>query len=118
MATVTQIQKGFAAFVDNYVAGAYTGIEKAIVLGASTLLAANFPNIVKEYANHPMVAALGIYNRETGFVDMDALYNAFVPHMGTEKLPIALPQMGSINLGTIKIGKEEIDALMRCIKEA
>ena len=113
MATVTQIQKGFAAFVDNYVAGAYTGIEKAIVLGASTLLAANFPNIVKEYSNHPMVAALGIYNRETGFVDMDALYNAFVPHMGADKFPVTIPK-----IGTIKLGKQEIDILCRYIKEA
>lgn len=118
MATIAQVQKGFAVFVNNYVAGAYTGIEKAILLGASALITANFPNIVKEYGQHPMVSVLGIYNADTGFVDMDALYNAFVPHMGTEKIPIELPNMGKINMGTIKIGKEEIDALMRCIREA
>ena len=118
MATVAQVQKGFAAFVDRYVAGAYTGVEKAIVLGASTLLAANFPNIVKAYGGHPMVNALGIYDAETGAVNIEAVYNAIVPHMGSDKIPITLPSMGSINLGTIKLGKEEIDALMRCIKEA
>lgn len=118
MATIPQIQKGFAAFVDNHVAGAYTGIDRAIVLGAATLLAANFPNVVKMYGNHPVVTALGVYNSEGGSVDIDALYNAFVPHMGAEKIPITIPKMGSINLGTIKLGKEEIDALVRYIKEA
>jgi hypothetical protein len=118
MATVAQVQKGFAAFVDRYVAGAYTGVEKAIVMGATTLLAANFPNIVKEYAGHPMVNALGLYNAETGAVNIEALYNAIAPNLGADKIPITLPKMGSINLGTIKIGKEEIEELMRCIKEA
>lgn len=59
-----------------------------------------------------------MYNAEAGFIDIDALYNAFVPHMGAEKIPITLPKIGSINLGTIKLGKEEIDALVRYIKEA
>lgn len=118
MATIPQIQKGFTAFVDNHVAGAYTGIEKVLILGASALLAANFPNIVKMYANHPIVAAFGVYNAESGTVDVDALYNAFVPHMGADKIPISLPKMGDINLGTIKLGKQEIDTLYRYIKEA
>lgn len=118
MATITQIQKGFTTFVDNHVAGAYSGIEKAIVLGAATLLAANMPNIVKTYGDHPMVKALGVYNAEAGIVDVDALYNAVTPHMGAEKIPITIPKMGSINLGTIKLGKEEIDALVKYIREA
>lgn len=118
MVTVQQVQKGFAAFVDNHVAGAYSGIEKALVLGGTTLLAANFPNIIKMYGSHPMVAALGVYNEAAGSIDIDALYNAFVPHIGAEKIPLELPRMGKIDLGTIKIGKEEIDTLVRYIKEA
>lgn len=118
MATIPQVQKGFAKFIDNHVAGAYTGIDKAIVLGLSTLVSASLPNIVAQYGSHPVVAAMGLYNAEAGFIDIDALYNAFVPRMGAEKIPITLPKMGSINLGTIKLGKEEIDALVRYIKEA
>lgn len=118
MATIPQVQKGFTAFVDNHVAGAYTGIDKAIALGGTALLAANLPNILKLYGTHPAIVALGIYNAETGFIDIDALYNAFVPHMGAEKIPITIPKMGKIDLGTIKLGKEEIDALVRYIKEA
>lgn len=118
MVTVQQIQTGFAAFIDNYVAAAYSGIEKVLVIGASTLLAANFPNLLKQYENHPMVCALGVVRPESGSVDIDSLYNAFAPRMGAEKIPIQLPRIGKLDLGTIKLGKEEVDILYRLIKEA
>ena len=113
MATIGQIQRGVARFVDGHLAGAFTGWQKALVVGGSTLLAANMPNLVKVYGAHPMVSALGVYNPEAGTIDVDALYNAFVPHMGTDKLPIPIPKVG-----TIRLGKEELDALYRYIKEA
>ena len=113
MATIGQIQRGVARFVDGHLAGAFTGWQKALVVGGSTLLAANMPNLVKVYGAHPMVAALGVYNHEAGTIDVDALYNAFVPHMGTDKIPITVPKVG-----TIRLGKEELDALYRYIKEA
>lgn len=113
MATITQIQKGFAKFIDNHLAGAFDGWHKALVVGGATLLTANMPVLVKTYGAHPVVSALGVYNPEAGTVDIDALYNAFVPHMGGDKIPIAIPKVG-----TIKLGKEEIDILCRYIKEA
>lgn len=118
MNTINQIQKGLTTFADRHVAAAYSGIEKAIVLGGTTLLAANLDKVVKMYGNHPFVAAMGLYNPENGTVDIDSMYNAFMPHMGAEKIPIKLPKMGSLDLGTIKLGKEEIDALVKYIKEA
>jgi hypothetical protein len=60
-----------------------------------------------------MVSALGVYNEVTGTIDIDAVYNAFVPHLGSEKIPVSIPKVG-----TIKMGKEEIDLLVRYIKEA
>lgn len=113
MVTISQIQRGFVKFVDNEVAVAFTGWQKAIVAGAAGLLAANFPNLVNTYAAHPIVAALGVYDPQSGSVNIDALYNAFVPKMGQEKIPITIPK-----IGTIKMGQPEIDALMRYIKEA
>jgi hypothetical protein len=118
MVTIAQVQRGFAKFVDVHVAAAYSGIEKALVLGGTTLIAANMPKLVEQYAAHPAVALLGVYQKENGLIDLEAVYNAFVPHMGTEKLPIPLPKLGSINLGTLKLGKEELDILMKYIKEA
>lgn len=113
MATIKQVQTGFANFVDNYIAGAFNGWQKAVVVGGATLLAANLPSIVNVYGATPMVAVLGVYNPEAGTIDIDKLYQAFVPHLGADKIPVTIPQ-----IGTIKIGKEEIDALVRYIKEA
>ena len=113
MATIPQIQRGFALFVDNEIAAAFTGWQKAVVAGAAGLLAANLPNLVKVYGAHPLVAALGVYDANSGMVNVDALYNAFVPKLGTDKIPLTIPK-----IGTIKMGQPEIDTLMRYIKEA
>ena len=113
MATISQIQRGFVAFVDNEVAAVFNGWQKAILAGAAGLLAANFPNLVKVYGAHPFVAALGIYDANSGTVNIDTLYNAIVPKPGAEKIPLTIPK-----IGTIKMGQTEIDTLMRYIKEA
>lgn len=118
MVTINQIQRGFTKFVDNDVAVAYSGLEKAVILGGSTLLAANLPNIVTTYASDPMISAMGVYQAATGAFDIDALYNAFVPNMGAEKIPVTLPKIGKMDLGTIKIGKDEIDTIVKYIKES
>ena len=113
MVAIAQIQRGFVQFVDNEVAVSFTGWQKAVVAGGAGLLAANFPNMVKVYASHPFVSALGIYDAQSGMVDIDALYNAVVPHIGADKIPVTLPK-----IGTIKIGQPELNSLMRYIKEA
>ena len=119
MATIKQVQTGMARFIDNHIATAYTGIDRIVLLGGATLIMAGLPNVLKQYvASNPLLAAVGVYDPDSGFVDVDALYNAFVPHMGAEKLPLELPRMGKINLGTIKLGKEDIDTLVRYIREA
>ena len=113
MVTISQIQRGFVQFVDAEVAVAFTGWQKAVVAGGAALLASNLPNLVNVYASHPMVAAVGIYDQQSGSVNIEALYNAIVPKLGQEKIPITIPK-----IGTIKIGQPEIDVLMRYIKEA
>lgn len=118
MATIQQVQKGFARFVDNHVAGAYSGVEKTVVLGGATLISAGLPNLMKQYCQSGFIGALGVVDTESGFIDIDSLYNAFVPHLGAEKIPVKLPKLGSIDLGTIKLGREEIDILVRYIREA
>ena len=112
MVTISQIQRGFVMFIDNEVATAFTGWQKAIVAGASGLIASNLPNLVKTYSSHPLVAAIGLYDAEHNMINLDALYDAFVPRLGTEKIPLTIPK-----IGTIKMGKDEIDSLMRYIKE-
>ena len=60
-----------------------------------------------------MNAALGVYDPVSGNVNIDALYNAIVPKMGQEKIPLNIPK-----LGTIRLGQEELKLLARYIKEA
>ena len=112
MTHISQIQRGFVDFVDAEVAPAFEGWQKAVVAGAAGLLASNLPNLVKTYGSHPVVAALGVYDANSGTVNLDALYDAFVPKMGADKIPITIPK-----IGTIKLGREEIDLLMLHIKE-
>ena len=107
MATISQVQRGFALFVDNEIATAFEGWQKAIVAGCAGLFAANFPKLAASYANHPLVIGMGFYDASTGQINIDTLYNAFVPKMGTDKIPITIPK-----IGTIKLGREEIDTLM------
>ena len=112
MVSISQIQRGFVTFVDNEVAVAFEGWQKAVLAGAAGLLANNLPNLAKVYGCHPMVAALGVYDANSGMIDINALYNAFVPKLGTDKIPIVIPK-----IGTIRMGREEIDTLIRYIKE-
>lgn len=111
MATIAQIQRGCARFLDTHISGAFDGWQKAVVVGGGTLLIANLPALAETYGNHPMVAALGVY--KDGNIDIDALYNAFVPNMGIDKIPINIPKVAQI-----KLGKEDFDTLYKYIKEA
>lgn len=113
MATIEQVQRGFSRFVDGHIAVAFDGWQRVIIGGAAGLLAANLPSIIKRYGNHPVVVALGVYDQESGYIDVDTLYRAFVQQLGTEKIPVSIPKMG-----TIKMGREEFDLLVRYIKEA
>ena len=113
MVSISQVQRGFACFVDNEIATAFDGWQKAIIGGVAGLFAANLPNVIKVYGSQPFVAALGVYDANSGNINIDALYNAIVPKLGAEKIPIQIPKIGAI-----KLGREEFDALVRYIKEA
>ena len=110
MVTTYQVQRGFTRFVDSEVAVAFNGWQKAVVAGTASLLVANIDRLVESY---PLVSALGVYDQEACMVDIDKLYNAYVPQLGSDKIPVAIPK-----IATIKLGKEEIDTLVRYIKEA
>ena len=111
MASIQQIQQGAVKFIDNDLVPAFSGAEKILVGGAAALMVANIGGLIQQYAAHPVVAALGVYDGKE--VDVDALYQAFAPRFGSEKIPLKLPVVG-----TIKIGKDELDRLYKYIKEA
>lgn len=112
MVNISQIQRGSARFVDEQIAPHFSGWQKAVVAGGAALLAANLPNIASTYAASPLIGALGVMDAN-GNVNIDALYNAFVPKLEGDKIPVTIPR-----IGTIKLGREELDLLVRYIKEA
>lgn len=112
MATISQVQRGLVLFIDNDVASAFTGWQKAIVGGVGGLIASNIPKVIEKYRTHPLVDVCGIFDETNNTVNIDALYNAIVPKLGAEKIPIEIPK-----IGVIKLGRDEFDILMRYIRE-
>lgn len=113
MATIQQIQTGAARFIDNELLPSFTGWQKVLVGGGTGLLLKNLPNTLDALAASPMVAALGVYNAQNGTVDIDALAAAFLPQMGADALPIAIP--GGV---VVRLTRGDFEKLIRYIKEA
>ena len=111
MVRMDQVQRGLANFIDRELMPSLSGWDKVLVGGGAGLLSAKLPQIV---AQVPVAATIGLYDAASNQVDIDALYNAIVPHIGAEALPLKLPVLGIV----VKIGRPEIDALYRYIKEA
>lgn len=111
MVSMDKVQRGLAAFLDRELIPSLSGWDKVLVGGGAGILTAKLPQVIAQY---PVVAALGLYDTANNQVDIDALYNAVTPYIGTEALPVKIPVVGI----TIKVGKQEIDALHRYIKEA
>lgn len=113
MASMEKVQAGIAKFIDREIAPSLSGWDRVIVAGGGGLLAARLPNILAAYAQKPLVAAMGVFDENTGEVDTDALYAAAKPYMGTEPLPLKIPLLNI----TIKVGKKQLDTLYAYIKE-
>ena len=111
MVSMEKVQRGFAAFIDKELIPGLSGWDKVLVGGGSGLLVASLPKMIAQY---PVVSTLGLYNPENNQVDIDALYQAVTPYIGTDALPLKIPLLGI----TVKVGKQEIDTLYRYIKEA
>ena len=113
MIPIEKVQSGIAKFVDRDIAPSLTGWDRVLVAGAGGLLTANIPKILAQYEDNPVIKALGVYDKENGLVDVDALYAAAKPYLGTEPLPVKIPFLKI----TIKLGKKDIDAIYSYIQE-
>ena len=110
MVTMEKVQRGLAAFIDRELIPSLSGWDKVLVGGGAGLAVAKLPQMIAQY---PIVATLGVYDKENNQVDIDTLYNAIVPYIGTEALPIKIPMLGI----TVRMGRKEIDTLYKYIKE-
>lgn len=114
MVSINKIQKGLAMFIDREVIPSLSVMEKVLVGTGAGLVVAKLPEVLKQYAKHPFLAALGVVDLEQGMVDIPALYNAAQPYIGADPIPFKIPLVDI----TLKMGKREIDALYRYIMEA
>lgn len=113
MIPMESVQSGIAKFIDRDIAPSLSGWDRVLIAGAGGLLTANLPKIISQYVDNPMVKALGVYDAERNMVDIDSLYNAAKPYIGTEPLPVKIPVVGI----TMKLSKKDVDTLYAYIKE-
>lgn len=111
MVPMDKVQRGMAAFLDRELIPSLTGWDKVLVGGGTGIVVAKLPKIVEMY---PIITALDIYDKANNQMDIDTLYQAVTPYMGSETLPMKIPYLGI----TIKVGKPQVDALYQYIKEA
>lgn len=114
MVTIAQAQRGITAFVDREVVPRLSIAEKVVVGGGAGLVTAKLPEVLNKYADHKLVSALGLYDRENGEIDIDAVYNAAKPYIGADPVPVKIPFVGI----TLKFTEREFETLYKYIKEA
>ena len=112
MVTTAQMQRGMVNFIDREVLPHLSGYEKLVVGAGTSLIATKLPNVMDNLSHHPVLAALDLY--KDGQVDIDAVYNAVKPYIGTEQISVKVPVVGI----TLRMGQREIADLYRYIKEA
>ena len=114
MVTIAQVQRGVAEFMDREVVPHLQGFEKIVVGTGGGLIAAKLPELMDKVADHPLLSVLNLYNKQSGELDLDALYSAMEPYIGTEPFALKIPVIGV----TLKMGKQEIRDLYNYIKGA
>ena len=110
MVSMDKVQRGVATFLDRELMPTLEGWDKVLVGGGAGLAVAKLPKIINMY---PIASTLEIYDKASNQVDIDALYNAVMPYMGENALPLKIPYLGL----TMKIGKPQIETLYKYIKE-
>lgn len=114
MVTVSQVQHGVTTFVDRDVIPSLSGVERVVVGAGAALVASKMHAILANYADHPFFAALGVYDKERGEVDLETLYAAVKPYISNEVIPVKIPLAGV----TLRISGQEVTSLYNYIREA
>ncbi len=116
MATIQQVQRGVAAYIDQeMVPRMGDATTRWLVGGAGALLANNLGKTLEANKNNPMLAAFGVFDEEGG-IDVDALYHAFASKM-TEPVKLDIPVLSRI-VGKIGLNRNDLDRFVQFIKEA
>lgn len=118
MVTLNQTQTGILRFVEREIAPHLSMMEKIVVGGAINLVSGKLPVLIDNYMSSKFFAALEVYDKEQGRLDIDALYEAVKPYVGPDPvaIPVKAPVIGvDLNL---KFTQKDLDTLYRYIMEA
>lgn len=110
MVTITQMQNGIQAFIENEFLPVLPGWKKAAAATVVALWLRNFPGVAQEFLEGPVGKGMGIY--KDGMIDLDTVYNEAVKQFA-QPVPVNIP-----GLGTVTLTKENIDTLYGLIQEA
>lgn len=112
MATVEQVQRGIASFIDTEFAPQLDDAKQRLLVGGlGGLFAANAGRVLAANKDKAGLALLGVM-KEDGTVDVDAVYQAFAPRM-EEPVKFDIPFVGRISFR-----RDDLDRLVQYIREA
>jgi hypothetical protein len=114
MTTIAQAQRGIANFIDREVIPSLSVMERIVVGTGAGLITARLPEVIKIYANHPLMQAMNVVDVQNGEIDIQAIYDSAIPYIGADQIPVKIPLVGI----TLKMGKREFETLYKYIMEA
>lgn len=112
MATIAQIQRGVAQYIDTELLPKMEGKDKWIMSALGTLYLAKLPALVQTLAQKEAVKILGIVGAD-GSVDVDALIDSVRPAARQSSASFSIP-FG----GTIKLTEADLDTVRKYIANA
>lgn len=110
MVSINQIRNGVTRYADNDLIPGQSGITRAVVKGVVNLYAAKADEIIHRLSEIPAISVLQVIDGD--MVDIDTLYQCFAPEV-QGRIEIKIPLVG-----TMSFDREEIDKIVRRIREA
>ena len=116
MATIEQIKRGFASYLDAEVLPHLPGgtVRRVVIGTAAAMLVNNMGKTLAEAVANPALHTIGIVT-EDGGIDVDALADALRQNITDEGMRLNLDVMG-FHLGDMTFKREDVDRLREHIK--
>ena len=111
MATMEQVRRGLASYIDNEILPAIPGgtMRKVVIGTAAAMLVANLEKTLTGALNNPAMHTLGIV-KEDGTINVDAIADSLRKNVPDEGMRLNIDIMG-FRLGDMTFKREDVDRL-------
>lgn len=118
MATIEQVRRGLASYIDNEIIAVIPGgtLRRVVIGAAATMLAANMERMLHDATNNPTIHALGIV-AEDGTVNVDVLADALRKNITEDGVKFS-PDIMGFRLGEMTFKQQDIDRLREYINNS